>query len=73
MTRVFFFLLGFGLMVIGCTYWVIYLNLLTIGYTINEYFSFALSNMECIFALVGFIMMTLAIFWKGDHSLDLHL
>lgn len=73
MPRIFFFLLGFGLTVIGCTYWVIYLNLLTVGYSALEYFTFTLQHVECLFAVIGFIIMTISIFWKGEQKFDLRL
>ena len=73
MIRLFFFLLGFGITAIGGTYWVIYLNLFTIGYTFQEYLSFVMSQFECVFALFGFMVMTVAIFWKGDSDFALHL
>lgn len=73
MPRIFFFLLGFGLTVIGCTYWVIYLNLLTIGYSLLEYFTFTFQHVECLFAVIGFMIMTISIFWKGEQKFDLRL
>ncbi|MEG1495153.1 MAG: hypothetical protein RSB99_01945 [Bacilli bacterium] len=72
-THLFFFLIGFGLTVIGCTYWVIYLNLMTVGFTLIEYITFSLSRVECLYAIIGFIIMTLAIFLKGGHILDLYI
>lgn len=72
MPRTFFFLLGFGLTVMGCTYWMIYLNLFTVGYTFKEYFFFCMKRIECIYALGGFFIMTLSCFWKGERN-DLYL
>ena len=37
MIRIFFFLFGFGLMTIGLTYIILYLNLLNIEYNFLEY------------------------------------
>ena len=71
--RVFFFLLGFGLMVIGCTYVITYLNLLSLGYSLKEYFSYILTRAECLSVIIGFLMMTVVIFWKGGKTHDLHL
>jgi hypothetical protein len=59
--RIFFFLLGFGLMVIGFTYVITYLNLLTIGYNFNEYIHFITSRYECLIAIFGFIIINLTI------------
>ncbi len=70
--RTFFFLLGFGLSVIGFTYIISYLNLLTMGYSFFEYLSFIFKRYECIIAIVGFLMITCAIF-KGGEKIDICL
>lgn len=64
--RIFFFLLGFGLAVIGSTYIVGYLNLLTMGYSFFEYLIFIFKRGECIIAVIGFLLITGAIFKGGD-------
>lgn len=71
--RIFFFLLGFGLMVIGCTYIIMYLNLFTFGYTLFEYITFIFSRLECLFAPIGFILITTTIFIKGGNPIDKYL
>ena len=38
---------GFILMVIGITYIILYINLLTFGYTIKEYLEFLLKEISC--------------------------
>lgn len=72
-TRIFFFLLGFGLMVIGFTYVIIYLNLLYLGYSWVEYLEYIVTRAECLFAVIGFMIMTLSIFMKGGAKHDLYL
>lgn len=59
--RIFFFLIGFGLTIIGFVYIISYLNLLTIGYNFLEYVNFIIRRFECLCALFGIIIMTLAI------------
>lgn len=66
MIRVFFFLLGFGLMVIGCSFIILYLNLTTMGYNFLEYVNFIIGRIECYFSIIGFIIMVLSITVKGD-------
>lgn len=61
LTRIFFFLIGFGLTIIGCVYIISYLNLLTIGYNFLEYVNFIIRQIECLSAIVGIVMMFLAI------------
>lgn len=63
--RIFIFLLGFGLSIIGFMYIISYLNLLTIGYSFLEYLQFISKRIECIIAIVGFSMITYAIFKGG--------
>lgn len=70
--RIFFFLLGFGLSVIGFTYMISYLNLLTMGYTFIDYLLFITKRYECIIAIIGLIMITCAIF-KGGDKIDICL
>ena len=67
MIRVFFFLLGFGLMVFGCSFIILYLNLTTMGYNFLEYVNFIIRRVECYFSIIGFIIMILSITLKGDY------
>ena len=59
--RIFFFLIGFGLTIIGFVYIISYLNLLTIGYNFLEYVNFISGRFECLSALFGIIMIFLTI------------
>jgi len=70
--RIFVFLFGFGLSVIGFMYIISYLNLLTLGFSFLEYLTFIFKRIECIIAIIGFLMITLAIF-KGGESNDICL
>ena len=72
MLKMLIFLLAFGLTVIGFTYIVVYLNLLSMGYSLNDYFSFILRRSECQVGIIGFIVITIIIFMKGDTN-DLHI
>lgn len=60
--RIIFFLIGFGFTVIGFVYIISYLNLLTIGYNFLEYVKFISRQIECLYAPIGFIIMSLSIF-----------
>ena len=66
MARIFFFLLGFGLMVVGFTYIILYLNLMTIGYNFAYYVNFIIRRIECYYSIIGFIIMLVSIMEKGD-------
>lgn len=73
MFRIFFFLLGFGFSVIGMMYMILYLNLLTIGYNISQYIKYILSRSECILGLIGLLIVTITIFYKGGNKNDFYI
>lgn len=71
--KILFFLLGFGLLVIGFTYLITYLNLLSIGYSFYEYIIFISRRVECWFSIIGFIIINLTIFIRGGETNDLYI
>ena len=71
MVRVFFFLLGFGFMVIGCI--ILYLNLMSMGYNFLNYVNFIVRRFECYFSIIGLIMMILSMTIKGEDKNELYL
>ncbi len=62
MIRIFFFLLGFGIMTIGFAYIVMYLNILSIGYKFSDYVNFIIKRPECYFTILGFIIINLSLY-----------
>ena len=66
LTRVFFFLLGFGLTILGFIYIISYLNLLTLGYNFFDYVNFIIRRIECIYALIGIIIMSITLGGKNE-------
>ena len=60
--RIILFLLGFGLMTIGSTYIITYINLFSFGYTLKEYFLFILKRYECFYVLIGLTLVTITIY-----------
>ena len=73
LTRIFFFLLGFGFTIIGLLYIITYLNLLTIGYNLNDYVNFIIRRIECWYAIIGFIILMLSIFIGKGESNEIHI
>jgi len=73
MTRLFLFLLGFGLMVIGFTYIITYMNLMSMGYGFLDYFKFIFFRLECQFAVIGFLIVFIIILTKGNDNNDIHI
>ncbi len=59
-------------MIIGFTNMIIYLNLLSIGYTFTDYLSYIFRRFDCLINLLGFIIICLTIFEKGEKH-DLHI
>ncbi len=73
MARFFFFLVGFGLSLIGFMYIIIYLNLLTMGYNLLEYVNFIIRRIECWNSIIGIIIIVITLIKpKGDND-ELHI
>ena len=73
MARFFFFLVGFGLSLIGFMYIIIYLNLLTMGYNFFEYVNFIIRRIECWNSIIGIIIIVITLIKpKGDND-ELHI
>lgn len=68
MSKIFFFLIGFGLTTIGCVYIISYLNLLSIGYNFLEYVKFISRRFECIITLIGITIMFLTVYLGGKNN-----
>ena len=66
--RFLIFLIGFGLSVIGLSYIIMYLNLLTIGYNFLEYVNFIIRRIECLNFFIGIILILISIFFKGGKN-----
>jgi hypothetical protein len=60
--RLFLLLTGFGFAVVGGVSVIAYLNLLTAGYTFQEYVHYIKTRPECYLSLVGFIFLYSAIY-----------
>lgn len=71
--RIFFFLFGFGLCVIGLMYTILYLNLMSMGYNFLNYVNFIKGRSECYLTIFGIIIMLVSIYLKGDKKYELYL
>lgn len=67
MKKFFFFILGIYLCSYGLTYIIIYLNLLSMGFSIVDYLKYLLVHAECLVIFLGIILILLA-FKKGKNS-----
>lgn len=68
MVRIFVFLIGFGLTVIGCVYSISYLNLLTLGYSFLEYVQFIMKRFECLYTIIGIIIIMFDLYIPGGKN-----
>ncbi|GLY11296.1 hypothetical protein [Bacillus badius] len=57
------FLIGFGWSILGGVSCIMYLNLLTAGFSIGEYVQFVSERVECYLLAAGIFMMTVAIYF----------
>ena len=71
--RIIFFLIGFGISVIGFVFIISYLNLMTIGYNFWEYVKFISSSIECLIGPIGLIIIFMTIFLTGGKKNELHI
>ena len=70
--RIFVFLIGFGLTVIGFVYMISYLNLLSLGYNFLEYVQFIVRRLECMYSVIGILIIFLDLYIPGGkHELYL--
>lgn len=63
-SKIFFFTLGFFLMIYGFYYLIIYINLFSFGYTFDEYFSYLVTRYECWSLIIGILIEIIVIFRK---------
>jgi len=73
LTRILFFLIGFGLSIIGFVYIVSYLNLLSLGYNFLDYVHFIFRRIECLYAFLGLTIIFLSIFIPGGKKYEFHI
>lgn len=66
LVKVFFFLIGFGLTILGFIYIISYLNLLTLGYNFLDYVNFIIRRIECLNAFIGIIIMLISTGGKNE-------
>lgn len=73
LTRIFLFLLGYALTVIGFVYIISYLNLFTIGYNFFDYVYFIFRRIECLYVALGIILIILSIYIPLGGKYELHI
>ena len=66
MVRIFFFLLGFCLLVFSFIFIIMYFNVLSIGYNFLVIVNFIFRSPSSYLGLIGFLMILFSIIIKGD-------
>ncbi|WP_335869984.1 hypothetical protein [Bacillus sp. 2205SS5-2] len=70
--RLFLLLLGFGLAVSGGVSVIIYLNLLTTGLSLSQFFVLMFARVECYLFIIGLLLITTSIYlpsyWKKEED-----
>ena len=57
MRKYIFFLIGIILISLSITFQILYLNLLTIGYSFLDYLLFIVKRLECLIIIPGIILI----------------
>lgn len=73
MMRIFSFLIGFGLTVIGAIYIISYCNLMTVGYNLKQYVHFIIRRIECQYFVIGLVLIFLSLYTPGGRKYELHI
>ncbi len=68
LTNFFLFLIGFGFMLLGLSTLILYINLFSFGYNFKEYIEYIIKLPELYYFIIGFFLVNLSIFSKGDKN-----
>ena len=66
--KIILFLIGFFLMVTGISTLILYINLLTLGYTFKEYINYIIKLPAFYYVIIGFILINLALFKRKEKN-----
>lgn len=66
--KIFLFITGFGLMVLGFSTLILYINLFTFGYNFKEYVYYIIRLPEFYYLIFGFILINFSILNKGEKN-----
>ena len=68
LTKIFLFIMGFGFMLLGLSTLILYINLFSFGYNFKEYINYIIKLPELYYFLIGFFLVNVSIFSKGDKN-----
>ena len=63
--RIFLFINGFILMVIGFSTLILYINLFSFGYNFKEYLCYVIKLPEFYYLIIGFTLINFSVLKKG--------
>ncbi|MBP3765890.1 MAG: hypothetical protein J6G98_01745 [Bacilli bacterium] len=66
--KILLFLFGYSLTLIGLIYVISYLNILALGYNFLFYVKFIFRRIECLYTLIGLILIILSIYLPGGEN-----
>lgn len=66
--KIFLFITGFGLMVLGFSTIILYVNLFSFGYNFREYANYIIKLPEFYYLIIGFIMINIPILTYGGKN-----
>ena len=69
--RIIIFLLGIIFTIIGMVNLILYLNLLSFGYSFLEYVNFIIRKFECISLFIGLITIWISISYRRKNEIHL--
>jgi hypothetical protein len=69
--RIIIFLLGILFTIVGMVSLILYLNLLTFGYSFLEYVNFIIRKFECISLFIGLIIIWISISYRRKNEIHL--
>ena len=69
--RIIIFLLGIIFTIIGMVNLILYLNLLSFGYSFLEYVNFIIRKFECISLFIGLIIIWISISYRRKNEIHL--
>lgn len=69
--RIICFFIGILFTVIGMTNLILYLNLLSMGYSFFEYVNFIIRRFECMGVFIGLIIIWLSISYRRKNEIHL--
>ena len=69
--RIIVFLLGILFTIVGMISLILYLNLLTFGYSFLEYVNFIIRKFECISLFIGLIIIWISISYRRKDEIHL--